>query len=90
MESGGSLTRSFLLHTSQGASDIKLVDPYIQYDYQIYNLIKFCEAISPKEGNVNLELITKVEDYQEYERRKTFDEIQQNLIKHRILFQYKI
>ena len=74
---------------AQGASDIKLVDPYIQYDYQIYNLIKFCEAISPKEGNVNLELITKVEDYQEYERRKTFDEIQQNLIKHRILFQYK-
>lgn len=73
----------------QGASHIKLVDPYIRYNYQIQNLIKFCEAISPKKENVNLELVTKVEDYEASELSETFDEIQQNLVKYRILFDYK-
>ena len=73
----------------QGASHIKLVDPYIRYNYQIHNLIKFCEAISPKKENVNLELVTKVEDYEASELSETFDEIQQNLVKYRILFDYK-
>jgi ATP-dependent Lon protease len=74
----------------QGAAHIKLVDPFIRTDYQIQNLIKFCDAIAPKEGNVNLELITKMDsEYQASEIGEKFSEIQQNLVNHRILFDFK-
>jgi len=42
----------------KGARKIKLVDPYIRYDYQIHNLINFCEFIAPDQDNIELTVIT--------------------------------
>lgn len=42
----------------KGAQHIKVVDPYIRYDYQIHNFVNFCECIAPSAGEVRVELVT--------------------------------
>jgi ATP-dependent Lon protease len=42
----------------RGAKRVKIVDPYIRYDYQIHNLINFCEFIAPEQYDIELTLLT--------------------------------
>ena len=72
-----------------GAKQIKLVDPYIRYDYQIHNLMNFCECVVPTQGSLRLTLITGA-DSGEQERilSAKFDELKSSLEQDRIFFGY--
>jgi ATP-dependent Lon protease len=73
-----------------GAKEIVLVDPYLRYDYQVQNLVSFCECISPSEGNVNLQVLTSAEvKEQELEISAKLSELQQNLVTDRVLLNFR-
>jgi ATP-dependent Lon protease len=72
-----------------GASQIKLTDPYIRLDYQIHNLMNFCECIAPETGLLSLELVTSAEsESHKMEIASKLDELQENLVRDRIKFEY--
>jgi len=75
----------------RGAKQIKIVDPYIRYDYQIHNLINFCEFIAPEQDEIELMLVT-VEDSpeQEVELSAKLNELQSSLVKDHIRFTYTL
>ena len=63
-----------------GARDITLVDPYIRYDYQIHNLINFCECIAPAEDEIRLTVLTNAGSTEdEVELSAKLDEVQASL-----------
>ncbi|MBW1696079.1 MAG: BREX system Lon protease-like protein BrxL [Deltaproteobacteria bacterium] len=72
-----------------GTKQIKLVDPYIRYDYQIHNFMNFCECVVPAQGNIRLTLITGA-DSGEQERilSAKFEELKSSLEQDRIFFDY--
>ena len=73
-----------------GATEIRLVDPYIRYDYQIYNLLNFCEMIAPDQGNIKVYLVTGTDsDYQKQGLDATFKDIQNRLVQDRVLLNYE-
>jgi ATP-dependent Lon protease len=72
-----------------GAKLIKLIDPYIRYDYQIHNFMSFCECMAPTEGQVELNLVTSAESKeQEVELSAKLNELQSSLVQDRIVFTY--
>jgi ATP-dependent Lon protease len=74
----------------KGAKSIKLIDPYIRYDYQIHNFINFCESITPAEGEVELKLLTSSESkFQQKEIESKFEELKDSLVQDRINFSYE-
>jgi len=80
------LFRPYLL----GAKKILLVDPFLRYDYQLQNLVSFCECISPSEGNVSLQVLTSAEvKEQEQEISAKLSELQQNLVTDGVLLEFK-
>jgi len=73
------------------AKSIRLVDPYIRYDYQIHNLMNFCEFLAPTNGHIQLELETSGDsEYQEVELSAKLDELQENLAKNSVVFKYEL
>lgn len=73
-----------------GARSIKLVDPYIRFDYQIHNFVGFCESIAPSEGSVKLELVTSAGSREaEVELSAKLDEVQSSLEQDRIAMVYR-
>jgi ATP-dependent Lon protease len=73
----------------KGAKCIKLVDPYIRYDYQIHNLINFCEFIAPDQGHIELVLMTCGDSpEQEVELKSKLDELQNSVAKDRIVLKF--
>jgi len=73
----------------KGANSIKLVDPYIRYDYQIHNLMNFCECLNPATGEISFELITSGDSMeQEVELSAKLDELKESLARDHIKFEY--
>jgi len=73
----------------KGSKSIKLVDPYIRYDYQIHNFINFCESVTPSEGELELELLTGAESkVQKEELTIKFEELKNSLEQDRINLTY--
>ncbi len=72
-----------------GAKSVKLVDPYIRYDYQIHNFVNFCECLVPTQGSLELALVTG-SDSGEQERilSSKFDELKSSLEQDHIYFNY--
>lgn len=83
-----SYTKLFRPYLAEARS-IKLVDPYIRYDYQIHNFLNFCECVAPSQGTLQLVLATGA-DSNEQERTLSskFDELQSSLEQDRIIFSY--
>jgi ATP-dependent Lon protease len=72
-----------------GAKLIKLIDPYVRYDYQIHNFMSFCECMAPTEGQVELNLVTSAESKeQEVEISDKLNELQSSLVQDRIVLTY--
>jgi hypothetical protein len=72
-----------------GAKVVKLVDPYIRFDYQVYNLANFCNFLAPKEGQLELNLVTSYQfKDQEPEIWAKLKELQSSLVKDRIDFTF--
>ncbi len=61
------------------AKSIKIRDPYIRLQYQIYNLMNFCEIIEPKTEKVAVDLITGCDPYQSAELGEKLDELKKGL-----------
>ena len=75
----------------KGADDITLVDPYLRYDYQIHNLMNFCESVAPEHGHITLRLQTAGESQmQEVEISSKLDELQESLAKNGVVFRYTL
>jgi ATP-dependent Lon protease len=73
-----------------GATEIRLVDPYIRYNYQIYNLLNFCEMIAPDQGNIKVCLVIGTDsDSQKQDLDATFKDIQNRLVQDRVLLDYE-
>jgi ATP-dependent Lon protease len=71
------------------AKRIKLVDPYIRFDYQVHNLISFSECIAPDQDIVEVTLVTCGETFeQEREMKAKLDEVQNSMARDRIVLKY--
>jgi len=75
----------------KGAKLIKIYDPYIRLQYQIFNLISFCEILEPGEDNIIIELITSAgtDPYQEREATDKLDELKRGLLNDHIQLEYR-
>ena len=72
----------------KGAKSIKICDPYIRLQYQIYNLMSFCEMLDPSEGTLKLDLVTACDSYLETELRDKLNELKKGLSRDHIEFDY--
>lgn len=74
----------------KGAKQVKIVDPYIRFDYQITNFMNFCEALTPSQGNLGLELVTATDSkVNELELVQKLDELKNSLEQDHIILTYK-
>lgn len=73
-----------------GAKSIKVVDPYIRYDYQIHNLMNFCEGLlPPSQGNLQLSLVNSADSNdEELSISAKLEELKSSLTQDRIDFTY--
>ncbi|MDB4265021.1 ATP-dependent Lon protease, partial [bacterium] len=72
----------------KGAKLIKICDPYIRLQYQIYNLMSFCEMLEPSDGPLKLDLVTACDSYLEAELRTKLNELKKGLSQDLIEFDY--
>jgi len=72
----------------KGAKLIKICDPYIRLQYQIYNLMSFCEILDPSEGTLKLDLVTACDSYLETELKDKLNELKKGLSRDHIDFDY--
>ncbi len=86
-QKGISYEKLFLPYV-KGAEAIKLYDPYIRLQYQIYNLMNFCEILVPTEGTVKLDLVTACEDYQKEELENKLNDLKIGLSRDHIEFNF--
>jgi ATP-dependent Lon protease len=84
---GISFEKLFLPYV-KGAKSIKICDPYIRLQYQIYNLMSFCEILDPLEEMLKVDLATACDAYQETELRGKLDELKKGLSPDHIEFNY--
>ncbi|MEK6655726.1 MAG: MIT C-terminal domain-containing protein, partial [Thermodesulfobacteriota bacterium] len=69
----------------RGATVIKLVDPYIRYDYQIHNFLNFCETLTATDAGLSVELVTGADTKsQETEISAKMNELKESLVPDRI------
>ncbi|MFZ2631809.1 MAG: BREX system Lon protease-like protein BrxL [Desulfosalsimonadaceae bacterium] len=86
-QKGISFEKLFLPYV-KGSKSIKIYDPYIRLQYQIYNLMSFCEMLSPPEDMLQLNLVTACDAYQEPELRDKLGELKTGLSRDHIEFDY--
>ena len=87
-ETGNSYKDLFYPYLSN-AKKIKIIDPYIRQDYQIKNLISFLNMLAPSEGYIEIELTTDSDsDFNKEEQERKFTEIQNDLVRYGIKFEY--
>jgi len=73
----------------EGATEIRIIDPYVRLEYQIRNLIAFIGIIDASNGDIKLFLTTSAEDdYQEREIAKKLEDFKNNVKLHGIDFYY--
>ncbi len=74
----------------RGVRQIRVVDPFVRFDYQIYNFMNFCEVIEAGAGEVRLTLVTCGESsLQEMELESKLKELQSSLLFNGIQFNYE-
>ncbi|MDD3580046.1 MAG: BREX system Lon protease-like protein BrxL [Desulfobacca sp.] len=73
-----------------GANAIRVVDPYIRFDYQIHNFINFCEGVlPPAQGFLQLSLVTAADSNDdEVLISAKLEELKSSLLQDRIDFSY--
>jgi len=87
-EKGISYARLFLPYL-RGAKKIKVVDPYLRYQYQIRNFFNFCECAAPEQGKLSVDLITGADtNEQEVTLSLEFHELKENLAQDRVTLSY--
>lgn len=73
----------------KGAKNIRLEDPYILVDYQMKNLLSFCELFDSKNEQVKFHLVTNFKDEdQKIQNTEKFKLVQEALQNYNIQFSY--
>lgn len=72
------------------AKHIKIYDPYVRLQYQIYNLMSFCEMLAPAEGTLKLDLVTSCDSFMEAELTSKLNDLKKGLLQDRIDFDYEL
>ena len=86
-QKGISFEKLFLPYV-KGAKSIKICDPYIRLQYQIYNLMSFCEILDPSEDILKIDLVTGCDSYRKTELRDKLNELKKGLSRGHIEFDY--
>ena len=86
-QKGISFEKLFLPYV-KGAKSIKICDPYVRLQYQIYNLMSFCEMLATPEDTLKVNLVTACDAYQEAELRDKLGELKIGLSRDHIEFDY--
>jgi ATP-dependent Lon protease len=73
----------------KGAALVKVCDPYIRLQYQIYNFMSFCEILEPPADGMRVELMTAVDAYQEAELKRKLEELKSGLQQDQIELEYR-
>ena len=73
----------------KGSTLVKLCDPYIRLQYQIYNFMSFCEILEPSENGLKVELITSVDSYQEVELKRKLEGMKEGFSQNQIELDYR-
>ena len=73
----------------RGAKRIRVFDPYIRLQYQIYNFMSFCEVLEPSGEMLKLDLITACHKYQKNELEQKLSELQTGLRRDHIELDYR-
>jgi ATP-dependent Lon protease len=73
-----------------GAKSIRICDPYIRLQYQIYNLMSFCEILDPSEGTLKLDLVTACDPSLKTELKDKLNELKRGLSQDNIEFDYAL
>jgi ATP-dependent Lon protease len=84
---GISFQKLFLPYV-KGAKSVKICDPYIRLQYQIYNLMSFCEILEPQDDLLKLHLVTGCDFYQKVEVSRKLEELKTGLSRDHIDFNY--
>jgi ATP-dependent Lon protease len=72
----------------KNSKKVKICDPYIRLQYQIYNLINFCEILEVTEGIMKIDLVTGCDSFQKAELSTKLDELKKGLSLDHIEFDY--
>jgi len=72
----------------KGAKSIKICDPYIRLQYQIYNFMSFCEILNLPEDTLKVDLVTACDSYLEAELKDKLNELKKGLSRDHIEFDY--
>lgn len=72
----------------KGAKSIRIIDPYIRLQYQIYNFMSFCEILDPPEDMLKVDLVTACDPYLEDELTEKLNELKKGLSRDHIEFDY--
>ena len=86
-QKGISFEKLFLPYV-KGSKSVKICDPYIRLQYQIYNLVSFCEILDPQDETIKVDLVTGCEAYQKTELSQKLDELKTGLSRDHIDFNY--
>jgi ATP-dependent Lon protease len=86
-QKGISFEKLFLPYV-KGSKSVKICDPYIRLQYQIYNLVSFCEILDPQDEMIKVDLVTGCEAYQKTELSQKLDELKTGLSRDHIDFNY--
>ena len=73
----------------KGSTLLKVCDPYIRLQYQIYNFMSFCEILEPSENGLKVELITSVDSYQEVELKRKLEGMKEGFSQNQIELDYR-
>jgi ATP-dependent Lon protease len=72
----------------KGANDIRIYDPYVRLQYQVFNLMSFCEILEPQDSPIKVSLITTTDEFHEDEITVTLRELKKGLSRDDIEFEY--
>ena len=73
----------------EGSKEIKVIDPYLRFPYQIRNFFNFCECAAPLHGKMKIHLITGSDsNEEEVALSGEYQEIKKNLEQDRIILTY--
>lgn len=72
----------------KGATEIKVFDPYVRLQYQVFNLMSFCEVLEPQGGPVKLSLVTATDQYHEDEITTILTDLKKGLSRDDIEFDF--
>ena len=69
-------------------TEIKVFDPYIRLQYQVFNLMSFCEILDAQDKVIKVSLVTSTDQYHEDEITTTLTELQKGLSRDNIEFDF--